>query len=351
MRLPLFYLALVRFLPFLLVLLVAVLLMVWQNPFTPLVPWCLVTTTLFFLMLVQAPYLPASKHMVFVFFSFMSTMIAIMYLLQEGHLLAVAGLFAMWFLLLNLHVYREAFVRSAIFVSLSIVTMAAMMFSPQLIMLYTGCMAVGFLLAYLLMSIRYIFCVKIELRLRLYCYLVYLETLLVVLFDCYLQPDYPLKRYLYEKRIYDAKNIVLLTAQGIDLLVAHYPFRGEVPHDLAKHKACCDQLFLHLIASGQLRHRVADHTTFRFCSDEMRQLKQFLLQGFSRTKQSLLSSRVEGGFLDPMLSLDAMEGIYEMVLQVIAKEPISFLVFIQDMRAVSRLLMINQESCDDMARS
>ena len=345
MRFSLFYLALIRFFPFLLVLIAAFLLMFFENPFTLFVPWCLVATTLFFLLFSQAPILPSGKLISIAFISFIATMVAIFYLMQDGYWLPSACLFATWFFLLNFSNPRNAFIRSAIFVSLSLVAIAIAMYFPEFILLYTPCIALGFLIAYSLIAIRYVVFAKIELRLRLYCYLTHLEALLVALFDCYLQPDYPLKRYVYEKRIYDVKNDAILTAQHIDLFIAHYPFRASNALDsLVRQKECYDQLFLTLLASGQLRHRVSDHTTFRFCFDELKQLKQFLLDGLLHLKELILVHPLKQvAFVDYTLSLETMEGIYEMVLQVVAKEPISFLIFIQDIRRFSKLLTQDQE--------
>lgn len=186
-------------------------------------------------------------------------------------------------------------------------------------------------------SLRYLF-YQFQLKWRLSFYVAALEKVTVTLFDCYLNADYPSYCYLYEKRIHDAKSAAILASVQTETIIKKLSSNPSRITHFVTRKRQCDDLFLLLIDSGQLRHRVNDHATFRFCADEMSQIKLYLLEQFNHLKQSVLKET--GSILheesDTLLNL---EGVYEMVLQVVAKEPINFLLFIQDIKQLSERLM------------
>jgi len=105
------------------------------------------------------------------------------------------------------------------------------------------------------------------------------------------------------------------------------------------YKKRCDSIYLLLLDCGQLRYRISDHTTFRFCQAEIEQIRQFLLSLLQDMNHCFTNDQMQVQENDDA-HLTNLEGIYEMVLQVVMEEPLNFLLFIDDIRQLSKLCLI-----------
>lgn len=220
---------------------------------------------------------------------------------------------------------------------IAVVVVVSQQVSGETLLPVLCCVWLGFVLALLCLQTRFLFPVS-GLRWRSLAYISSLQGLLLVLFDCYLQPTYPTRRYLYEKRIRDAKNVAIARSAALDgLLLSVADQKTSKLMVLSALKQQCDNLFFLLLESGQLRYRMSDHATFRFCADEMRQLQGHLEGELWLLQQAVLTDTVSMAQNDVVLSQE-LEGLYESVLQVVAKEPVSFLLFIEATKQLSRCI-------------
>lgn len=339
----LFLLAMKRYLPFFFVIVLLSGFVAISSPLSYLQPllWLLLAVPLFLLPLSQRGGLPSIKATVLYLGQFIVNIIVITRLGKIGEPLLVALFLGASYLLLYTQRWRYDAERWMIFISLSTSIIAVFLIQRYPLSYlndYVMTLSIGFVMAVSIIMLRHLMYVT-ELSWQLYFYVDALEKVLLKLFDCYLNPDYPNERYLYEKRIHDAKNTVILLSSEIDALINTVRVaKADALHPFIHYKKQCDDVFLLLIKSGQLRHRIHDHATFRFCADEMQQIKHYLCDELAKLQRSVLAKSTHL-VQDDITPIDNIEGIYELVLQVVASEPISFLLFIQDVKQISKRIV------------
>lgn len=134
-----------------------------------------------------------------------------------------------------------------------------------------------------------------------------LKALADDIFACFLELDYENNQYLYEHRIHNSKF------RFTSYLLKHANSK-QATNMLATYNA--------LIDAGLLRWRVKDKSAFAICGKEMADIKNALFDGIELSKQ-----------------IAAFESIYESVLQVTAKEPLPFLLFIQSLKKLEESIL------------
>lgn len=155
-----------------------------------------------------------------------------------------------------------------------------------------------------------------------------LTTLVQDIFACFLQADYETNLYLYEHRIHDSKNncisLIQKRAKDSDVATMLGIYNG-------------------LLDCGLLRWRIKDKTAFGICRKELTDIRDALIalldscSSDSSARNSDSSSRRMPGprdenFLNGKIS--ALESVNQSVLQVAAKEPLAFLLFISGLKAL-----------------
>lgn len=126
--------------------------------------------------------------------------------------------------------------------------------------------------------------------------------------DCLMVNDYLHTLYLHERRIHKAKIKCMywLTALGCQTLQDENA-----------------ELYVLLLDAGQIRRRVTDHTIFGLCMDELKLIRQALLDIFS----NLGSDRLLESVAALNIAIQAFDDNYEHVLKVASREPIVFVLF------------------------
>ncbi len=133
------------------------------------------------------------------------------------------------------------------------------------------------------------------------------------IFACFLRADYENNLYLYEHRIHDSKSRCIA-------LIHKRAKREDV--------SCALTLYNGLVDCGLLRWRIKDKSAFEVCRAEMAAINNSLV--------AILSSRAASGAGPSAFNMqvDALEALYQSVLQVTAKEPLPFLLFIYSLKAL-----------------
>ena len=146
-----------------------------------------------------------------------------------------------------------------------------------------------------------------------------------LLFFAYLKKDYLTKRIQYEKKLFKARMQLLKVFQ------AARKFKKDSLEEVVFLKI--EHLAEIIFSLHQLRLRVDDYSVFIFCAPEMARLQQVITQLLLKASQCILKSH-QWIAADILLDqIHAFEAIYNKTLQVISKEPIIFLFFIQDLYA------------------
>lgn len=337
-------LTIVRYLPLLFIFFIVVDLFyfiqtLFYEEATSLFYWVIIAFLIFYLPFSLSSIYPKRGFAKQFIIRLMLTISSIGVLLLLDNNLLIALWMGFIFIIVFSIFYRESGDRWLLFVILA-VCVIDMMDLPhgeyQIEPIYLLYLIAGMLLALIVAYLRHFF-YRSELKWRLYLYVNALKDILHAIFDCYLKPDYPSNRYIYEKRIHDAKNKAFYCSTAIANFLTTLPFPNQDALKIyIQRKELCDEVFLLLLDSGQLRHRISDHTTFRFCSDELTKIKVYFEQALTNLQLIILKETKIESANDSVVS--SLEGIYEMVLQVVAKEPISFLLFIQTMKSISMSL-------------
>jgi hypothetical protein len=187
-----------------------------------------------------------------------------------------------------------------------------------------------------------------------------LKKLAEDIFACLLQPDYETNLYLYERRIHISK------IKCISLIQKNTKNNEDMSRLLS--------IYNGLIDCGLLRWRIKDKSEFAICRDELVDIRNALVAFLSsrdvpaeseseqlplssrdvpaesESEQLPLSSRgVSAGSMSEQphhflaKQISALESIYQSILQITAKEPLPFLLFIYSLKTL-------KESCVAIAR-
>jgi len=146
-----------------------------------------------------------------------------------------------------------------------------------------------------------------------------LKQLTTEVFDCF-TVEYADNIYFFERRLHEQKYKVMESLLRLKRLPLGSNFIEE-----------CNNIYLALLDCAQLRWRVSDAATFELCREEMVNLKKALLQAFDSLIKTHATQRVS-----PLTSLnqpiERLEENYQTILQIAAREPLVFLLFLASIK-------------------
>jgi hypothetical protein len=144
---------------------------------------------------------------------------------------------------------------------------------------------------------------------------------LATAFSIYLMHDYLPQYFVYEKKIYQLSREFFYWIDVLSRLSERKKNKKIPVRKLI-------YTFQIIMALGLLRYRVKDHTTFEVIDQELKNVLSALDDSFNKPYFP--------NDLDE--SIDRLEEVYRSALQVVAQEPLIFLFFIQDLRALAKEL-------------
>lgn len=152
-------------------------------------------------------------------------------------------------------------------------------------------------------------------------------------FLLYLRRDFSENYFANEKQFHELRAVVLIHLQKMQSLI------GKSKR-LSVWKNSYDQLehlFEIIISLGLLRYRIKDPATFEVCEKELQSISVNMADALVSLSRGL-STEFSLSALD--MAIVGFEEIYRSALQVVSKEPLIFLIFIQDLRAAYEELTI-----------
>lgn len=160
------------------------------------------------------------------------------------------------------------------------------------------------------------------------------------IFNCFLMTEYNDNLYLFERRLHVAKN---------NYLQAIADFEFNVPN---KHKILAQSfelVYLALMNCTQLRRRVSDFTVFSLCKDELIVIANAILDYLAALQHC--HTEVSTCNTDKLAyALQRFEENYVAVLQVTAREPLVFHLFIANIKSlISDLNALCENLCIEEA--
>lgn len=153
------------------------------------------------------------------------------------------------------------------------------------------------------------------------------------IFSCLLDPDYPRLLYSFERRLHKQKSKCLKSIQKIVL-----------PSVRDK----CAHLLEVLLDLSAIRWRVSDHSTFSIVAIELGNILSALEARFDQLHKLVLHKSVV--FMDDdwlSRAIVAFEEMYFSIVNVAAKEPLVFLLFIDGLKTLAELLVDCQAIVDE----
>lgn len=155
-----------------------------------------------------------------------------------------------------------------------------------------------------------------------------LSSLCDTIFSCFLQPEYPDNVYLFEKRLHDCKIQCLSSLSDLRDVTKSARLPLEQVERL-------DELYDALLDCAQLRWRVKDHHTFLICQDELTMINLAIAKIFNAMAQDSLTPDLIAVLMD---KIKRLEENFHTVLQISAKDPVVFLLFIESLKLLTQEL-------------
>lgn len=199
------------------------------------------------------------------------------------------------------------------------------------------CVLLGFLLAFI---VQYIF-IRVRsqavMRLMLANSLYRLAQLSRAIFSCYLSHNYVEEHFNHEKKLHIKRGRYLYDIEHARQLLSR--FKGEQHEKFSRLIGLIERSYEMLQAINLLLYRVDDHSTFAVADKELLAISSSVVSEFDLLAEQLQNKDMVSG-----RSTLLHENIYEMeeinrsALQVVAKEPLVFMIFIQDMLGLDKLM-------------
>ena len=161
------------------------------------------------------------------------------------------------------------------------------------------------------------------------------------IFSSFLQPEYGNNLYLFEKRIHVQK---IKFMQNMDALRATVELASKRLHPdqikiLKRLLVNLDYIYSIILDCAQLRRRVSDYTIFNLCYNEM----TAIMQEINRIVLAVISvygwQPAKFDVLALAEKIRQLEDNYHNVLQVTAREPLVFVLFIASLKTLNEELV------------
>lgn len=152
----------------------------------------------------------------------------------------------------------------------------------------------------------------------------YLKQVSDAIFSCLLSPEYPDNLYLFERRLHLQKVKYMQSLAQLRQSKGLSSFINKLDH-------CYDIL----LDCAQLRHRVKDHATFTLCAPELIAINQEIGVAIAACMANIANKKHEFVLSALAEKLMPLEANYSTVLQISAREPLVFLLFITSLKALA----------------
>lgn len=226
---------------------------------------------------------------------------------------------------------------SAFFVNLVGIIAAGMPVSGAVLWARVECVFFGILLALLVGCLCWPPRLYPDLKQQLRNCFSNLDELQKKLFFIYLKRDYAEQHFFYERDLHQQRELIFF-----DMKKMNEALEKLAPAQANNWRDCFDHLnhlFDIIIALGNLRYRIQDQATFEVCEKELALVSIYISKGLDNLTKQLKSKKAVEFNLDGfVLAIRAVEEIYRSTLQVVSKDPLVFLLFIQNLYAVQEEL-------------
>ena len=156
-----------------------------------------------------------------------------------------------------------------------------------------------------------------------------------IIFDFYLSRDFQANHFNHEKEWHSARSKFLKYLQRTRVLVSHYHGKLKPQYKIVLDEI--EQLHEIFMAMGLLIDRVEDHTTFEVATKEFTRLSSSV-NAYLLAFVAQLSKKKYSYPEDFYEAVSELQEINSDALQVVAREPVVFMLFVQDFFALNDIL-------------
>ena len=154
------------------------------------------------------------------------------------------------------------------------------------------------------------------------------------IFACLLEPDYPENIYLYERRIHLQKDAFLRNL----IKLKHFIHQSSTLPPVEKTRltsvaARLDHLFDIILDAAQLRRRITDYATLEVCKRELDTINHEINKIYSHLIAATKARDYKIDTLPLQHAIIRLDESYQSIIQVTAREPLAFFLFIASMKA------------------
>ena len=161
------------------------------------------------------------------------------------------------------------------------------------------------------------------------------------IFSSFLRAEYANNLYLFEKRIHVQKNKYMQTMEALREVAsqASAALKHEEARVLKKLLDELDYIYSIILDCAQLRRRVSDYTIFNLCYNEMTAIAQEINKLVLAVISVYAYQNNQIDVLALAVKIRHLEDNYQNVLQVTAREPLVFLLFIASLKILNEELV------------
>jgi hypothetical protein len=142
-----------------------------------------------------------------------------------------------------------------------------------------------------------------------------------VIFECYLQRDYPQKNLIYEKVIHERCCEVMSVLNDLRMIKENK--NASIKAKIVR----LERIYEVILSLGSMRYRVQDHSIFEIANTELGHISACLDSIFKHPDNLHMVEQLAENIYQ-------LEQVNQSALQVIAHDPLVFLLFIHDLKVL-----------------
>lgn len=195
----------------------------------------------------------------------------------------------------------------------------------------------GFIIAILLQTIFFPNRLKGDCKLVLTASIQKLLELNQAIFDCYLAADYSEKRFQYERKLHQKRRDYSYEISVARQLIKRIKATEREP--LNNVMCALEQIYEIMLSMGLLDYRVEDRSTFELAYKELLEISENINSELRAIKIQLLKKKPPSVISEKIKeSIYQLEDVSRVTLDVAAKDPMVFLLFVQDLYALNKMM-------------
>jgi hypothetical protein len=182
-------------------------------------------------------------------------------------------------------------------------------------------------------------------------YLYSLDQLHLTIFSAYIQRDYFDEQVKYEKKLIKQTRMLLAVLKKIRQTIRSVPVKVAIKNPASVENlfqyddmiSCLEHLYEIFFSLDLLKQRLIDHATFEICLIELKNISA-VISGMISNRISFIRDNIPVHDKNTLLlPIQALEVIFQNTMQFAMADPMVFLFFIRDLKALNDAMVSLQD--------